>query len=537
MARSLILRWLDDESFYSWCVRHRRFFGYQFAETPLATAIGTGWRAPRHDFPCNLSVFDTLNIPEIGVSERIIKERTILPFFAPFQSEANLDGAINSMKGQLLGSIKYRLGLIVSKYGAEHPLKFCSACAEEDTERHGVAYWHLSHQYPGSLLCLPHKMELTTFSQKRKWNSPHSWALPNDECNHNTQKSYSLLVQNALTSISKSAVDLARAGFGLTFQPELVAETYRQELQRRHELGETVTDLETALLGHFDLLAPFHPLDALPRDRAALRSMLQQLTTTPRGHSHPLKHLALISWLFGDLQHFSAAYLAVEADHLRPANEPQTSQLAHHHETAALPPNTPRGAPRPKILKGGMRSEALRQLAEGALKAEICSSFGVTISTVNKLLRSAAEAKAEWFKASFSRSQVEHRRQWLSMQEHHPGLGAKALRSHASAVYAWLYRNDRSWLLQHTATLPNGRCGNNSNIDWNARDLELESAVQGAIARMQEDEPGATPSREQLFMLIPRLSACLEKRNRYPNTRALLSTLCKPPALGSTQRP
>lgn len=525
MKRSLILKWLHDETFYSLCVRHQRFFGLQFPETPIFTALGAGWRAPRHDFPCRLSNFDTLAISEIGSSQEIIRDHTILPFFAPFQSQDNVQKSINAMKSDSIGSIKYRLGLIASKYGAEHPLKFCAACAREDTEKYGVAYWHVSHQYPGSLLCLVHKTKLIISSKKRKWSAPHSWVLPNDESNNGADERTLLPVENALAKISESAIDLAKAGFDLTYEPNLVAATYRAQIKHLHESDDTTGDFEASLLGYFNLLAPFHPFDALPRDVPTLRTMLQHLTRTPRAHSHPLKHLALLNWLFGSLRSFTAAYSEVKRNHQRPIDEIRAAQQYFQRTAAPKPLNISRGAPRPKVLKGGVKSEVLERLSEGADKAEICACFGVTISTVNKLLRSAPEAKAGWVKASFEKCLEVQRSKWLSTQQHYPCLGAKALRALAPATYAWLYRNDKQWLLLHTTLLPTGRHGNNSNIDWDARDRELQAAVRGEVARMKEAQPGAYPSREHLLMQLPRLAACLEKRDRYPQTRRLLSVL------------
>ena len=45
------------------------------------------------------------------------------------------------LKGDNLGSIKYRLGLITGRFGAEHALKACSCCIEtgrlQELSEHG----------------------------------------------------------------------------------------------------------------------------------------------------------------------------------------------------------------------------------------------------------------------------------------------------------------------------------------------------------------------------------------------------------------
>ncbi|MFV8627123.1 TnsD family Tn7-like transposition protein [Ralstonia pseudosolanacearum] len=42
-----------------------------------------------------------------------------------------------------------------------------------------------------------------------------------------------------------------------------------------------------------------------------------------------------------------------------------------------------------------------------------------------------------------------HRRRWLTHKAAHPDAGRKALRQGLYAVWAWLYRHDREWLLGH----------------------------------------------------------------------------------------
>jgi len=59
----------------------------------------------------------------LGDPDVIISRRTIFPFFRPFQSQEHIQAALNIMKGLQLGSIKYKLGLVTGRFGAEHPLK------------------------------------------------------------------------------------------------------------------------------------------------------------------------------------------------------------------------------------------------------------------------------------------------------------------------------------------------------------------------------------------------------------------------------
>ncbi len=56
-----------------------------------------------------------------------------------------------------------------------------------------------------------------------------------------------------------------------------------------------------------------------------------------------------------------------------------------------------------------------------------------------------------------------HRQQWLAHKAAHPAAGKTALRRGLYAVWAWLYRNDRAWLLGHQPSNATRRGGRRSS--------------------------------------------------------------------------
>jgi hypothetical protein len=47
------------------------------------------------------------------------------------------------MEGDTLAHFKLRLGILTSRFRANHPLKACVVCMAADRNRFGWAYWHL----------------------------------------------------------------------------------------------------------------------------------------------------------------------------------------------------------------------------------------------------------------------------------------------------------------------------------------------------------------------------------------------------------
>ncbi len=69
---------------------------------------------------------------------------------------------------------------------------------------------------------------------------------------------------------------------------------------------------------------------------------------------------------------------------------------------------------------------------------------------------------------NFEITRAENRKKWLDLVQDH---GVKPARHLQAALYAWLYRNDKTWLLQtnqnfHQKFIPQG-----TKIDWQKRDL------------------------------------------------------------------
>jgi hypothetical protein len=81
----------------------------------------------------------------------------------------------------------------------------------------------------------------------------------------------------------------------------------------------------------------------------------------------------------------------------------------------------------------------------------------------------ASDRSVQLLPAEFEQKQ-QYRAIWLQALANHGGAGSQARRSRA--CYAWLYRHDRHWLMAANQVRQR-RQGNNSHIDWRARDIRL----------------------------------------------------------------
>ncbi|CAB5576317.1 Uncharacterised protein [Pseudomonas putida] len=525
-----ITRWLEDETFYSVCSRQHCVLGSPTPSSTLTWLYNSTSATTTHDLPYNLAALNDAAKATWGDSRSIIVEHTILPLFLPFQSAEHAVQAVQAMEGPSLGSLKYRLGLLTGRFGAEHPLKACTACMTSDRALHGVAYWHLSHQYPGVIMCPTHHLRLRESTHNRQWSGRFQWVLPSEvTLAPDPLATLPTSEQQALERLASAVLELARYGACRRFDPGRVRLIYKDALSQREAGRVDHESIVASLTHHTAQLQSYPPLSSLPITTAQAVAFLKQFTRPPRRHYHPLKHLVLITWLFGALSPFVEAYDRLEgtaqdepAPRLEAATKPTAVRTSDRDNTTLTAI-----AHRPKVLKPPIRSAILAQLRQGETKSNICAAFEITVSTINKLLRSEPLVQQAWIERRRERQVKERRAIWDGFVRSHPEESVKAIRSRIPNIYAWLYRNDRAWLVVQARAMPSGRIGNHSNVNWSKRDMILEDSIRQLILETLGAEGCLNVGKGKLFGLMPGLSSALEKRARYPRTRELLRQIAK----------
>lgn len=134
--------------------------------------------------------------------------------------------------------LKYQLGMLTSRFRANHPLKACPQCMRDDSSLYGSPYWHLTHQLPGVWVCPSHGHILLTCDAKSTGIGRFIWVLPTSDHmrpaagKRLTSGAHEALTKFAALSIAWSAMESA------SFRPDLLAATYRSQLTTTHGLTE-----------------------------------------------------------------------------------------------------------------------------------------------------------------------------------------------------------------------------------------------------------------------------------------------------------
>lgn len=516
-----IVRWLDDETFFSICSRQHVILGHLDVISTLAWLYEDKQRAVIHDFPSNLEALDPKIVSCWGDADWIIEKHTIFPLFGPFQAPERVEAAKKLMKGPSIGSLKYQLGLLTGKFGAEHPLKACSRCIAEDQADFGTAYWHRAHQFPGVLLCKRHGAPLIECTLNRQWSGRFKWALPSEK--YLAPRQQKLTHSPLLASMGGMILELAAVESSVHFDPHLICALYKRRIDFVQASSPEGWDAASSLVAHVSGLQLHSPFNCLPTTKKGANDFITQMTRKPRGHCHPLKHLTFIHWLFGDFQTFIYNYSlsCVLIDKVREITSVLAIDSALTLTVRPASSNHP-AVSKPKKIKPDIRTMIIVQLQAGRHKNDICKTFSISVCTLNRILRSEPGLQVLWQGKQYAQNLLLYRSAWLDAVRINIGASPSQVRLLIPSHYAWLYRNDRRWLNSQTKRMPTGRTGNNSAVDWDSRDNDLYELVISRLRAEYGELGNLTVSKQDLHRLIPSLSRSLAKRTRYAKTRALL---------------
>jgi len=118
----------------------------------------------------------------------------------------------------------------------------------------------------------------------------------------------------------------------------------------------------------------------------------------------------------------------------------------------------------------------------------------------------------------------EQRRLWAQMRSDLGGV--RAGRDGGAAIYAWLYRNDREWLLDSNARARLAKPKVKSRVNWEVRDVALRLQASIAAYEMQVKTPNQRLTASRIYRI---LGETMVRRNaeRLPALHQLVSVLAE----------
>jgi hypothetical protein len=499
-----------------------------------------------------------LRLP-VNTIEELIEGHTILPCFRPFMNPAPYTRIADSMAMGTATNTKITLGLLASRVGAEDVPRFCPVCAGADCETIGIATWYRAHQFPGVLVCPYHGVPLVAFDCLAQRLKRTQLFLPAAATKWNSQKSVANVDDVALEKLAIVSRLIAQLFLlrGVPVEPLDWRNHYLAHLVDRNLATASMRvrqrALQSALLGFWGSMRNFPPFDGIFARCAGDDSWLTSLYRRPRAAHHPLLHVLLIGFLAESVESFLWTDIpppAVTSAPDKPAStatECKITALAAEGRSmrqvakelglsvnVALVKAEKIGigfTRRSKKLDVAVRSRVRHALAAGDAIANIVSTTGLSVSTVNRILGADCGLQTQRTATMREQRQAQARDKLRAVLVASPSAGFKALQTTLGADFIWLYRHDRAWL---RAQLPTTLriVERTSSVDWYARDRAMAEHVELAAAAILD------PSRRPLRVTLNEIgrytgnASWLDKHlARLPRTAELLSQVLEPAAV------
>jgi len=558
---------LPDETLYSLCARIHRLTCNARSRDTARQLFGHAHFGTEHDFTSNIAALASRSAGQWGTARELALGRTLLSFYLPFHPLETQEELITQLACPGIGHLKFRLGLLTSRFRAHHPIKVCSACMKLDRERYGTPYWHRGHQLPGVWVCLEHSTLLSESTSKSNGVRRFDWLLP-DDCDFRSPlmaTAHRELIAREpcmaeLSRLARNAQAILQLPCGTFLSPAQLTNVYRTRIRDRYGVRRASRDVWAQLVSELcrsnAALVPISEMSALAHEPVAARRELERMLRAPRSGTHPLRHLALVQWLFEDWESFfeayrvgapGAAYSSLDEPTQAAVAVSQSPEIKNRLITLVTQLGaSPTGAAlqlgidtttamawlaqagirskrRPKKLRSDIRTALISALLTGTDKAELAARYGLSVVTITTLLRTEPELHERWQAARHRHSRTARRAEWESLVKRHPDLTIKGLRAMAPACHGWLYRNDKAWLDTTNAAVPRASPGNHSELDWPARDAALARQVREAALKLTSTECPQRIKQWQITQALPELRAKIGHLDRLPQTREALS--------------
>ena len=524
-----------DEVFYSILARHHTASGNISPKATIMDLYGITTVTAVVDLPAHFdALVSNLPVNHPYKADELIKAHTLFPFYSAFLPPKRANLVFESMKGDIGHSVHNRLGIMASSISTDRRLKYCRECFDVDKNRWGEPYWHRVHQVPGIYMCPIHMIPLYR-SRLLPMNRHEFVTAAREDClqdmrdNHgNNEELFTedapsgwitiLLEDDELSTKYRMLVDdvdnLLNSSYPNRpmewFANHYVARLKEMGLANVHGHVRQV-DFRREFLNYYgEIFLEVMQSSVSERDDNWLNAMVRKHRKT----FHPIRHLLLMQFLgisSDDLFTKEPAYqpfgsspwlcLNPAADHYQ---QPVVEDLSIRYDSkikqpigtftcscgfvfARKGPDTSADDKyrigRIKALGAVWEHKLGELLKEDLSLREIARRLHVDVNTVKKyadLTRQDRKAISPTVPDDLRERQ---RQAWIELMRQNEQKSRTELRQLNKALYTWLYRADKSWLIEHSPR-PKRVITTNSRVDWRKRDEEIFALVRAEVTRI-----------------------------------------------------
>ncbi len=565
-----------DESLYSLLARYHIRSGNISPKATIRELFNSTTTRATVDLSANLDALSQ-NLPLFSkhTAESLAHGHTLYPFYAAFLPEDRAAQVLESMRSGQRRDIHNRIGIMASAVESPRYLRFCPLCLEADQQEYGEAYWHRLHQVPGVLVCPLHAVFLLDSTVSAQGANKYEYHAASPE-NCPIDLRPVVASEDTLRKLLVLAEDIS---WFMMNNPQIhslewLRKKYTSLLIEKGLATPSGRVHQKELLDSFLFFYGREFLQSLDSmvNYDEPNNWLYSIVRKHRKAFHPLRHLLMIRFLDQSVENFfapnyehqpfgSGPWLCLNAAAEHYLRQVITNLALTYDYGTKKPVGTfscacgfvySRTGPdvdendRYRIGKmkayGPVWEAKLRQLAQEQRLSlrETARQLGVDPSTV-KRYATLLGLESGWLRVPTGRDGVQesggqqsqgenpdhmlchqYREAWQSLQYQYPEASRTTLRGLTPAVYIWLYRHDREWLLANspTAQVP---LASVQRVDWEERDQEVLAQVKKAVQSLLIVEKPIRLTVSRIAKNVDLLSLLEKHLDKLPDTRQYLA--------------
>jgi len=562
----LMPRLYDDELVYSWLARYHLYAGNSGPKQTMKDLFGREQTIAVPDLPTNLQVLEQrMEHFSPLEAQSWLYEHTFFGYYTHFTDVATRQKTMNLMlHGGNTKVVHLMIGMMASAIKEKAVFQYCPACVAEDIKHYGETYWRMSHQLPGLLVCTKHQSFLQSSSVLFRPNNKHAYDAA-------TLQSCPPVVKVTMPSVNQDSFDhLVAISQGLEAVARIESQIGSMSVQQIYQIALKKHGFATVngrvdqqfLAEQFQSFFGQSVLSMLQSEISPDNDWcwLKSLTRKHRKVFHPIRHILMMRFLgidladlaesartmyrpFGDGPHLC---LNTAADHYR---EPVVTKLTITHCSDTKRPvgtftcscgfsfsrRGPDVVPEDRFKIGRIKQFGaiwINQL-EHLIKKEQVSfreaarRLRVDTQTIIRQYRKLPTVGHDKKEQPAFELLEDKKQEWMLFHEEHKGGSICQLRELRPALYAWLYRHCKEWLLGFSYV--NRRQVVFRPAIWSKRDEELHNEVNRLLNTWEQDE-NVKPvriTRSRIGNLL-RKKAWIEKHiDKMPKTKSLFAQVCE----------
>lgn len=548
----------EDEMLYSWFARYHVRSCNVSPKATMKDLFGSINTIAVPDLPTHLDrIYERIKHFEVPEIDSWLDKHTLFRYYTTFTNAETKKAVYDAMiTGNRPGAIHMMTGMMASNVSEPSYFRYCQDCVEDDFQQYGETYWHVSQQLPGVMVCLKHDCLLQNASVPFRGQNKHVYVPATRDNSNSSEKTphFSEKTMYYLKAVSKDSIRLINGDFQFTWQG--IQQAYRYMLQKHGYATVKGSVDQRTLAEQFRRFYGEELLKTLqsPVDPDNSSCWLKAITRKHRKSFHPIRHLLFIHF-FGETVESFYQYATQEYQPFWESPYVCLNAAADHYLQPVIPnvkvtictdTRRPVGTfacscgfsysrrgpdqkkeDRYKIGRikqfGPVWEQKLHELihVQKLSYHAAAKQLHVDISTAKKYANRSEEGKNRKVPNDIQLL-GEQRKLWLQLQQHYPHASVTQLRHANKALYTWLYRHDKQWLLAYSPKEDNV-FQTHQRVNWTERDRNVLKEVQTTVERLLLSNKPVHINISRIGKEIKKLVLLERHLDKLPQTNAYLN--------------